>query len=174
MGRACELAKTNVILSPTANDYTCTDGVYVSASGSEFSYARELGRAMAHGLGFNNSGPAPASWNATGSGIPLAALQAGNTLFASGFPLNCPDATGCLGFIGTSFEFEGREQAFAVAVQSFVKSAESFRLRAAQQRAAVPCSDLLSRKYDWIRTHIYGGAEFREAADTSPAVAFCP
>lgn len=177
-GRACELAKTSVVLSPTTSSYTCGDTVYLPSAPPHQETTRspatkELARAIARALGMNDSGAPPASWNAAASGLSLSTLQAGNALFAT--PGGCTAGVGCPGFAtNLSYERSGREEAFSVVLNAYVDDAAALRTTAARYRARVPCNDLLARKYAWIRANIFRGVEMRDPGDVSPEVAFCP
>ena len=170
--RACELAKTNVIFAPIATGYSCADGLYVRSADPEPDLVRQLGRAVGRALGVDNAGSTPTAWNATISGIPLPALQEAHALFTATLPPNCPGGQ-CLGLLGNAFELLGPEEAFSSALETYVDDGRYFRERAEVQRVGTPCNDILWRKYEFIRTHIYRGAEFRGAGDTSPRPSFC-
>jgi hypothetical protein len=171
-GRACELAKTNVVFSQTTAAYTCADGMYLRDTEAVLDSTQQLGRAVARALGIDNAGSTPTAWNAMISSIPLPALQEAHGLFTSTLPPNCV-ASYCVGLIGYPFEFLGPEESFSFALQMYTDNARDFRARAEAQRLGSPCSDVLWRKYEFIRNYVHHGAEFRGAGDTSPSASFC-
>ncbi|MFO0725640.1 MAG: hypothetical protein U1E65_17785 [Myxococcota bacterium] len=173
-GRAAELSKTSLVLSNTPTTYSCGGSVYLSRD--QLPNTREIGRALARGLGIRDDGTPPSAWNAAVSGIPLATLQAGSALFGSGLTSASCTTFNCVGFVGsTPFERSGREAAFAEVLEAYVResSASELLYNAANQRAARPCNDLLSRKIDWIRTNIFRGEDLRPLWDFGSTLGLC-
>ena len=122
-------------------------------------------------LGFVDNGPPPGPVHATRSGISEAALRQGFQIFGEELIAVCdnaaphPDcpANRSRGFVdeaGRNYDQGSRQHAFTGAMRLFVHDGDT--LRGYIQDDLNAGHDLLQRKYEWIRLHIFGGQEFKE------------
>lgn len=154
--RACELAKYPFIHAPNATlSYQCADGLYFAPwSAPKYS----IYYALARGLGINNNGTPPASWNVAAAGLPLSTLQQGAAIFNEAIGSNC-DPDRCPGFLTPNPpETDGPEGAFVMALYAY-EYGSGIRSWAQFDLQSKPCNDLLARKYNWLKDNIFHGYE---------------
>ena len=155
-GRSCRLAKLPVIIKPSGNPYTC-GGPYFAQTVTSYTVWEEVGHMVANGLGIldDPTQPNPIEADAIRSGISLDVLQEADALFRedTGF---C-GAERCAGFIGW-YDKGGAQHSLLYAWWYYAMQGDE--MRELIEEDLDDGNDLLERKYDWLRTNIYGGVEF--------------
>lgn len=121
-------------------------------------------------IGFVDSGSPPGSVHAVRSGISEADLRAGFQIFGEELFAGCnsnPPNPSCLagrsrGFVnlsGQNYDRGSRQHSFIGAMQLFIHDGDTMRVYIADDDANG--HDLLRRKYEWIRTNLFNGLEFK-------------
>ncbi len=133
-------------------------------------WVHEMGHRLVSSAGIWSSGQGPSNPPLLGAILPAAATAAANTLFdtatdRAGTCHGDRDALGrCRGFDGTvgPDEITGTQHALIYVMESYVRDGDLLRERAYDDLRAG--DDLLLRKYEWIRDHLFHGAEFSALA----------
>jgi hypothetical protein len=121
-------------------------------------------------LGFIDSGSPPGAVHALRSGISEVDLRAGFQIFGeelfAGCNSNPPDpsclagrARGFVNLSGQNYDRGSRQHSFIGAMRLYIHDGDLMRDHIADDDANG--HDLLRRKYEWIRTNLFNGLEFK-------------
>ena len=156
-GRSCRLAKLPVLIKPNGGAYTC-GGAYFPQNSSAWTVWNEVGHYTADGLGIKDDAslPNPVEADAIRSGLPLGVLEEADALFRESLG-GCGDTDRCPGFIAT-YDATSAQHSMIYAWWWYATNGDV--MRELIEEDLDDGNDLLQRKYDWLRTNIYGGVEF--------------
>ncbi len=173
----CDETKYPVIIISKGRSGIC-NGVWVHRGASYYgNIFHELVHAMSGMLGFsdNNNEP-PTATSESRTGISLSALSSGFALFGKNINSDCvsnePDdtcpGTRATGFTGgdNNYNASSRQHSFIGTFTYYFQDGD--QLRTWIQQDLLNNSNLLQLKYNWIKTYIFQGAEFKK--DNEPFV----
>lgn len=135
--------------------------------GDHIDWVHEMAHRTLTTVGIWNAGASPANPNLMNDLIPPAVTAGANALFREGTGTKeCPGgaaASGrCRGFCTNDPYERDTQHAFTYVLEEYLRDGDGLRdLVWDDLRAG---SDLLQRKYDWVRHHVFGGAEFSRSA----------
>ena len=164
----CDHAKYPVIIKESG-DIGIASGIWHTQTDNYIRFWEELGHTTAGtmGLADDGQGGQPSQKNADlVPGIPLNTLREAYDLFGER-TVNRPKTGGQApdgrfrGFTGiaNNYDANSRQHSFIYVVYYYVSDGD--RLRGWIEDDLATGDDLLQRKYEWIRTNIYNGVEFR-------------
>lgn len=135
--------------------------------GEHIDWCHEMAHRTLTTVGIWNAGADHANPNLMDDLIPPAVTADANALFREGTGTKtCPSgaaASGrCRGFCTNDPYERDTQHSFIYVLEAYLLDGDGLRdLIWDDLRAG---SDLLQRKYDWVRRHVFGGAEFRRSA----------
>jgi hypothetical protein len=164
----CSSTGYPVIYRPSGGIFIC-HGVWVTQADRYIRVWEEFGHSLGGMLGFHDNPPGPAQWNEDATGIALADLNEGFNLFGESLGASCPlgvDATApgnpgrCRGFTGYAGNYDTgtRQHSYMYVIMYYLWNGDL--LREWIERDLDVGVDLLQRKYNWIRDHIFHGLEY--------------
>ncbi len=168
----CESARLPVMIKPSGGLYTCA-GISVNETSSYAGIMEELGHYLASAVGLSDQGQTPTSEYAAVSGIPLPALLEAFAIFgekingqctSNGPGDSCPD-TRMEGFTGIANNYDAgsRQHSFIYALYYYFLDGDKIRKMIKEDIFAG--DNLLLRKYNWVKRHIFRGMEFKLESD---------
>ncbi len=155
----CQTERLPVYVKEVGGIFNC-GGAWINRDNSYIRVWEEMGHYFAPALGFGTA-ISPNQELADISGISLQALQAGRVLFLEDTG-TCPTASPrCTGFTGYGGNYDngGVEHSFMYTMYYYLTKGDEIRALIAEDLAIG--NDLLLRKYNWIKQHIFKGIEYR-------------
>ncbi len=156
----CQTSRLPVYIKDTGGMFNC-GGAWINRDKSYIGVWEEMGHYFTPALGFGTSIiPTQASADFTGISLPI--LTAGRQLFSeetgscTGMP--SPRCTGFTGY-GGNYDNGGVEHSFMYTIFYYLTKGDELRQFIVADLATG--SDLLQRKYNWIKENIFRGIEYR-------------
>jgi len=163
----CDEANLPIILKPSNNIYVC-QGVWNQVSDPYLDLWQEVGHyVVGQFFGLSDAGSvAPTSLALPPNGPSLAAYTEAAALFGARVGANCANSTmdgagRCRGFTGFANNYDSGSIQHSFIYVWYFYFVDGDRLRGFVAADLAVGDDLLNRKYNWIRDHIYRGEEFR-------------
>lgn len=155
--------KLPVIVKPSG-DIFIYRGVWHVYGDDYMRLFEEVGHYLAAVFGFEDRGPRPGSAIADRTGVSIAELRAGYTLFGENVGGTSPTgrAPGFTGF-GNNYDKTSRQHSFLYLVYYYLFDGDILRNFVSTDLASG--EDLLARKYNWVKSNLFRGVEFKSAAE---------
>lgn len=165
----CSSAKMPVIVKTTPGIYFCR-GIWIGDNNSAIRIFEELGHYASQAMGIGDDSPAPGSVNATRTGIALSALNTAFDLYNEGRSSCDRSVPRCTGFTGiaSNYDATSREHSFLYVVYYYLL--DGAQLRSWVDEDLDAGSDLLQRKYNWVKTNLFRGVEFNQNSEPMSAL----
>lgn len=170
----CAETRYPLVVFPSGVAFIC-NGVWLPETVNYDWYAfHELTHAMSGMLGFSDKdNEPPVAINQAWSGLPLAELTKGFTIFGESINPDCLDNTPTdtcpdtrkTGFTnyGDNYDVSTRQHSFIAAFYYYFFDGGAIRDMIDQDLQNM--SDLLERKYNWVRDNIFQGQEFNKHSE---------
>ncbi len=167
----CAAARYPIMIK-TSGPISICSGVWINSDNDYIRIWEELGHTLSGAIGFiNGSVVKPTAADAARSGIALADLTVGYNIFGQDLDVigRCKlgsDSSGrCRGFTGIASNYDAtdRQHSFIYTVYYYLKDGDWLRQKVQEDLDAGV--DLLARKYNWTRQHIFRGLEFGKDAE---------
>jgi hypothetical protein len=170
----CASTKYPVIMRSAGGAFICSGVWVIESEPYSWNIMHELTHTMSGMLGFtDNHSQMPTASHASQSQISLSALTSGYHIFGSQTDSDClsnetndgcPNnrATGFTGY-GNNYDKSTRQHSFIGALYYYFYDGDQLREWIEDDQASG--SSLLQQKYDWIKTNIYQGKEFKKHSD---------